>query len=70
MSNAYKRILVKLSGEALNGQKNKMILDNEKLQVVAKAIKSMVDEGVQICVVVGAAAGWVEYALLCKLCAE
>lgn len=58
MSNAYKRILVKLSGEALNGQKNKMILDNEKLQVVAKAIKSMVDEGVQICVVVGAGNIW------------
>lgn len=58
MSVCCKRILVKLSGEALAGHNDKMILDNNKLQVVAKAIKAMADEGVQICVVVGAGNIW------------
>ena len=50
----YKRVLLKLSGEALADKKDGTILDNEKLKNIALAVKQMHDAGVQIGIVVGA----------------
>ena len=53
MSNPiYKRVLVKLSGEAMQGKDG--IIDFDMLEGVAKVLKQCVDEGVQVAVVVGA----------------
>jgi uridylate kinase len=54
----YKRVLLKLSGEALQDKKNNLIFDAERLNNVAKAIKTMVDEGVEVSVVIGAGNIW------------
>jgi uridylate kinase len=48
----YKRILLKLSGEALMG-KNKFGIDPERLQEYATDIKQIVDLGVQVAIVIG-----------------
>ena len=48
----YKRILLKLSGEALEGSQGYGI-DPQRVTSYAKEIKSVVDEGVQVAVVVG-----------------
>jgi len=48
----YKRILLKLSGEALMGAKN-FGIDSEILQVYAQDIKQIVDLGVQVAIVIG-----------------
>lgn len=48
----YKRILLKLSGEALMGNKQ-FGIDNERLAQYAKEIKEISDKGVQIAIVVG-----------------
>lgn len=48
----YKRILLKLSGEALMGNQNYGI-DPFRLQDYAKEIKQIVNEGVQIAIVIG-----------------
>jgi uridylate kinase len=48
----YKRVLLKLSGEALMGDQ-KFGIDPEMLQYVAEEIKSIVDLGVQTGIVVG-----------------
>ena len=48
----YKRILLKLSGEALMGNK-KFGIDNERLMQYAKEIKEISDLGVQIGIVIG-----------------
>jgi len=48
----YKRILLKLSGEALMGEKQ-FGIDTEKLSSYAKEIKSAVDLGVEVAVVIG-----------------
>ena len=48
----YKRILLKLSGEALMGQRQYGI-DPERLADYAKEIKSVVDQGVQVAIVIG-----------------
>lgn len=53
----YKKILVKLSGEAMQAQDGS-ILDFEILKKVAEVLKSCVDEGVQVAVVVGAGNIW------------
>lgn len=50
----YKRIILKLSGEALADKKDGTILDNEKLKNIALAVKQMHDAGVQIGIVIGA----------------
>ncbi|MCC7305202.1 MAG: UMP kinase [Alphaproteobacteria bacterium] len=49
----YKRILLKMSGEVLMGDKE-FGLDPETTKRVAADIKEVVDMGVQVCVVVGA----------------
>ena len=57
MANQYKRVLIKLSGEALAGEK-KGILDGEMLSTVAEKIAQLVNEGVQISIVIGAGNIW------------
>ena len=58
MKNAYKRIIIKLSGEALADKSGNTILDHEKLQGVAKVIKDALATGTEIGVVVGAGNIW------------
>jgi uridylate kinase len=48
----YKRILLKLSGEALMGDRQYGI-DPKRLDDYAKEIKSIVDKGVQVAIVIG-----------------
>ncbi len=48
----YKRILLKLSGEALMGQKQ-FGIDNDRLQQYAAEIKQVVNHGVQVAIVIG-----------------
>lgn len=48
----YKRVLLKLSGEALAGQKG-FGIDNEVLDEISKAIKKLVDMHIEIAIVVG-----------------
>ena len=48
----YKRILLKLSGEALMGNRQYGI-DPERLAVYAEEIKSVIDLGVQVAIVIG-----------------
>ncbi len=58
MSNAYKRIVLKLSGEALADTENGVILNREKLSRVAKNIHDIVEQGTEVAVVVGAGNIW------------
>ncbi len=53
----YKRILVKLSGEAMQGQ-GRDILDIEMLDKVASVLMACVNEGVEVAVVCGAGNIW------------
>jgi len=48
----YKRILLKLSGEALMGEKQYGI-DSERLGMYANEVKHLVDNGVQVGIVIG-----------------
>ena len=48
----YKRILLKLSGEALMGEKN-FGIDNNRLTQYAEEIKTIVDKGVKVAIVIG-----------------
>lgn len=48
----YKRILLKLSGEALMGSKQ-FGIDNNRLNQYAKEIKTVTDAGVQVAIVIG-----------------
>lgn len=50
----YRRILVKLSGEALSGDGKSGILDSEALLNTCRSLKAIYDEGVQVTVVIGA----------------
>ena len=54
MKKTYKRILIKLSGEALSGDGTSGILSSEALLATAKQIKKIVDMGVQVTIVNGA----------------
>lgn len=58
MKPIYKRIVVKVSGEALGDEKDKTILDKKKLAEVATSIKALFDLGVEVSVVVGAGNIW------------
>jgi uridylate kinase len=48
----YKRILLKLSGEALMGNRQYGI-DNERLQEYAAEIKKVVEKGCEVAIVIG-----------------
>jgi len=54
----YKRILIKISGEALADEKNHLILDKTKLNSIAKVINKIHKEGTQVAIVVGAGNIW------------
>ena len=50
----YKRVLVKLSGEALMGEnKSSKVLDKEVLFEIASQIKTLADAGVEVGIVIG-----------------
>ena len=49
---AYKRILLKLSGEALMGDKQ-FGIDNNRIADYAKEIKEVVNQGVEVAIVIG-----------------
>jgi len=49
----FKRVLLKMSGEALMGKKE-FGLDPETVARIAKDVKDVVDMGIEVCVVVGA----------------
>ncbi|MBE7060680.1 MAG: UMP kinase [Ruminococcaceae bacterium] len=53
----YRRVLIKVSGEALAGDKG-FGLDEDTLNAVAKVIKKCVDEGVEVAMVVGGGNFW------------
>ncbi len=57
MEPKYKRILLKVSGEALAGDK-KTGLNYDVITDICKSIKKVVDEGVQVAVVVGGGNFW------------
>jgi uridylate kinase len=48
----YKRILLKLSGEALMGEKQYGI-DNKRLEEYAEEIKEVVEKGIEVAIVIG-----------------
>ena len=58
MEPLYKRVVVKVSGEALADSRDKTILDQRKIEETATAIKQVADRGVQVAVVVGAGNIW------------
>ena len=49
----YKRILLKLSGEALQGSSKSTNIDKAVMEQYCEEIKTLVDEGVQIAIVIG-----------------
>ncbi len=58
MDTKYKRIIVKISGEALSDHEDETILDKKQLESVATAIKEVRGLGVEVGVVVGAGNIW------------
>ena len=54
---AYKRIVLKLSGEALAGSK-KTGIDNEVIKSIAKRVKTITEMGVEVGIVVGGGNFW------------
>lgn len=54
----YKRVLLKLSGKALQDTQDHQILQATTLKNAACAVKKMVDKGVQVAIVVGAGNIW------------
>jgi len=56
-STNYKRILLKLSGEALMG-KREFGIDDSILRMVAKQVKGVMETGVQVAIVVGGGNIW------------
>ena len=57
MKPKYKRVILKISGEALAGEK-KFGLDEEMLNKIALQVKNIIDLGVQVGVVVGGGNFW------------
>ena len=53
MSLKYKRILLKLSGEALNGGDKSQIINSDILDQYAQEIKSVVAAGCEVAIVIG-----------------
>ncbi len=51
-STQYKRVLLKLSGEALAGTKG-FGIDNDVISSISKSIKTLLDMGVEVAIVVG-----------------
>lgn len=56
MSISYKRVLLKVSGEALQGENG--IIDYEYIRSIGRVVKKCIDEGAEIAVVTGAGNIW------------
>ncbi len=54
---AFKRVLLKLSGEALAGQKQTAFCE-ETCTLVAEQVKQLVEEGIQVSIVIGGGNFW------------
>ena len=54
----YKRVLLKLSGEALGIKSSDNIIDVESLNSVCEKIKALHDEGLEVAIVIGAGNIW------------
>lgn len=54
----YKRIVLKLSGEALSGEKSGESFDNEVIDKIARQIKAVLNKGTQIALVIGGGNFW------------
>jgi len=54
----YKRVLLKLSGEALKEKTGMQIIDVKSLDKIAQAIKTIHEKKIEICVVIGAGNIW------------
>lgn len=57
MKTAYKRVILKLSGEALAGD-NKFGIDQQTVNSVAIEVKNLIEMGVQVAIVIGAGNFW------------
>lgn len=57
MAKAYRRVLLKLSGEALAGEKG-FGLDYDVIQTICESIRDAVQEGTQVAIVVGGGNFW------------
>ena len=49
----YKRILLKLSGEALQNKQKNLSIDPEIVAAIAKRVKDVTDMGAQVALVIG-----------------
>jgi uridylate kinase len=58
MKSIYKRIIIKLSGEALANEKDRTILDKERLASIADVVSKISAAGIEVGVVVGAGNIW------------
>ena len=54
----YKRVLLKLSGEALRDESNHMILDPDCVAGLSEMVKQLHDIGVEVAIVIGAGNVW------------
>ena len=54
----FRRVLLKLSGEAISNKKNGEIFDSEMIGNIAGIIKRLTDDGVEVAVVIGAGNIW------------
>ena len=54
----YKRVLLKLSGEALKDEANNMILDADSVGGLSDMVKHLHDIGVEVAIVIGAGNVW------------
>ena len=53
----YKRVIIKLSGEALSGDKG-FGIDESMLEYIVKQIKAVKDSGVEIGIIIGGGNFW------------
>ena len=54
----YKRVLLKLSGEALGEKDSNNIIDVDSLKAICEKIKALHDEGLEVAIVIGAGNIW------------
>ena len=54
----YKRVLLKLSGEALRDERNNLTIDADGLLGLNKTVKELHDNGVEVAIVIGAGNIW------------
>lgn len=54
----YKRVLLKLSGEALGEKDSSNIIDVDSLKAICERIKTLHDEGLEVAIVIGAGNIW------------